>query len=264
MKINDILLEAKVAPIYGYHTTTLNHLRSILKHGLVPNKSDGGYASDEISLVGYDLSALPGVYFFKDSRDAEGLSKDYNTIHNKQSIIIIAKISPQTATLDEDNVVDLIDERSLYKRFTKAIKSGQMPTDIIESGYEYVIHKLEQLLDPRAVRNVQNDIHKYITVLSQFAQEKAENRSDKLDVLGRQLKTIQEILTIKLRRLLQSGRQHEHDTFKVDGPVTFSGANRIVGIYSPEMRAGYGDLGGFERDSYHKYKSPMDLINRKD
>lgn len=249
MKIQD-LLEATTAPVYGYHSTFLSHLPSILKQGLMPNKSEGGYGSGDTSLAGYSLQSLPGVYFFKDGRDAEILVKDFNSMHGKAALVIVSKIQPKTATLDEDNLVsEVIDELHIIRKFNRSPKQDFDKDKFILNQYHRIVDNMVGEYDDRLIDNVKDDVYRYVHALVEFVLKKTPEGDEKV-------KKLQEVLSNKLRKLHFN---KSHKSFKVDGPVTFSGSNRIVGVYSPEKRAGWGDLGYFERDAYHKYKTPLEL-----
>lgn len=254
MKIDNILLEFQsTRPVLAYHTTTAQHLKSILKQGLVPNKSSGGYASDAQSAAGYDLSALPGTYFFKDAHEAERLAKDFNVDKNLASAIIICQVQPKTATLDEDRLVGMVGESLLIRRFKKL---DQITEEDVRGEANAIIQKIQAAgrLDERAVESFSPEVYKYVAAVARFVQGNTpETQAD--------LKKSQEVLTNKLAPLGRNKHtQGDHDTFKINEPISFSGANRIVGIYLPEKMAGWGNLGDFERDAYHKYKSPMELV----
>lgn len=258
MKIQDILLEAKSEPIVAYHTTMLNHLKSLLKKGLVPNHSKDGYASNAHSSTGYTLAALPGVYFNKDAGDAEQLAKDFSTDENAEPMIVVCQVQPKTGSLDEDRLVsDVLRETLVYRRFKQLAKEGQLDDEAYRSYVQNILTNLKDTATPQALKNAAPHIYNYAKALGAFILENTpETEQD--------LKKSQEVLTFKLKSLLTNkDTKHTGNSFKVTEPVSFSGSNRIIGIYLPLQRSGWGKLGAFERDAYHKYKSPMEMLQVK-
>ena len=96
--IYDILIEGKFStPIYAYHATDKKHLKSILKHGLIPNKSDGGYGSEEISDIGYSKAPMTGVYYTESAKDAINIAK---SLHTNSAVVIVMKIEKREGIFD--------------------------------------------------------------------------------------------------------------------------------------------------------------------
>lgn len=258
MKILNILSEAYTDTIYAYHATKPKYLRSIIKQGLIPNKNESGYGSNEVSgSFGYSLAALPGIYFTADYARAEHIGK----LYGDSPIIIIAKISKSTIEMDEDNIAsDIIDERNLIKDIRQNEKNIMRDPDSYIFKKLNTILKLPELqkLSSEAVNNVKNDLYQYlkILVMSQ-ASDDFDGMTSK--EFNNKIRQYQEIITKKLRHISQNN-DSTYLSFKVQNPVTFSGANKIVGIYNLINYVGWGDLGEFERDAYHKVKTPIELL----
>ncbi len=257
MKIQDLLEFVSTKPTHAYHATKAAHLKSILKQGLIPNKSGGGYASDAESAHGYSLSALPGVYFYRDGREAERLANDLSVDTNSKMVVVICKVQPKTATLDEDGLTVMFDENKLLRDIKRDLKGGKSPESALRDVLDSLLGQLEdKKLDPRLMKNVVSDVQNYVQSLIEFALGRSKETGDAI-------KKQQEILTNKLRRLLFGNEARtEQNTFKINEPIGFSGANRIVGIYDPDNKAGWGELGYFDRDAYHKYKTPMEMLQK--
>lgn len=256
MKILNILSEAYTDTIYAYHATKPQFLRSILKQGLIPNKNDVGYGSTEVSgSFGYSLKSLPGIYFTADYTRAEHIGKMYGD----SPIIIIAKISKSTIEMDEDNIASsIVDERNLIKDIRQNEKN------ILKNPDAYISKKLNdilklpemQKLNPKVIENVKNDLYGYLKTLIMSQASDDDMGSNEFN---QKIRQYQETITKKLRHISQND-DSGYLSFKVQNPVTFSGKNRIVGIYNLLSYVGWGDLGEFERDAYHKVKSPIELI----
>ena len=256
MKIETLLEFQSTKPVLAYHTTTRQHLKSILKQGLIPNKSSGGYGDGAKSADGYDLSSLPGTYFFKDAHEAERLAKDFNVDKGLPSAIVICQVQPKTATLDEDRLVSMVRESYLIRKFRKM--GSSITQDDIRDEANNIIQYVsrEGSLDERAVESFSPEVYRYVEKVAQFAQQNTPETQA-------ELKKAQEILTNKLAILGRNKNMGDkHDTFKINEPISFSGANRIVGIYLPDQMVGWGNLGDFERDAYHKYKTPVELVSK--
>ena len=263
MKIQNILVNlterAQFVPTtYAYHATDMKYLRSILKQGLLPNKNDNGYGSSEVSSsFGYKLSPLPGVYFTDDQRHAEHIAKQIDG----QGLIIIAKVQKRTASMDEDRLTsDIIDEPALISSIRKneaTIKAD--PQKYVNNVVDNIIqYKLPHDISPKLIQSVKPELTKYVDLLvkNQATEEHGDWSSDQWNAA---VKASQIELTKKFKNILHRPDVNQ-DTFKVDGPVGFSGANKIVGLYNFISGVGWGDLGPFERDAYHKVKQPMELV----
>lgn len=257
MRIEDILLEySSSKPIIVYHTTLRTHLKSVLSNGLVPNKSEGGYASGLKSSSGYSLSALPGTYFFRKYNPAKQLANSMNADKGEDALIVICQVQPKTASLDEDNLVgEIIKENSLRRKLYKIQKSGDVSAkDFEDLADEIIQNSLSGKINDSAIDNVRPELIIYVKALSDYMQDGSSAAEG-------WLKNSQNSLTKKLRHLLMRADQMDtHDSFKIDAPITFSGANKIIGLYLPQQGIGWGNLGEFERDAYHKYDSPMRLV----
>jgi len=267
MKILNILSEAKFSQTeYAYHATKGEHLRSILKNGLIPNKSTGGYGSEDKSLVvGYSLAPLSGVYFTRLPHDAETICKQTG-----DAVIIVCEIQPKDAEMDEDRLIDnVINERFLYRDINKHIREflekesenydlddfTDAHTEKYAEAYaqDIIEHKLYEL-NPKLVAHVKKDLKNYIVSVVDFiiASEQGHDEDDS------GIKMYQEKLTQKLRSMTKDKKAHS--TFKVNKTIGFKGSNKIVGVYNPFTRRGWGTLAAFERASYNKVNNPLQLI----
>ena len=268
MKILNLLAEGKFSKSeHAYHATKGEHLRSILKNGLIPNKSNGGYGSDEKALVvGYSLSPLSGVYFTRNPHDAETICKQYG----ENSLIIICEIQPQNAEMDEDRLIsDVINERYLYRNINRHIREflekqsenydlndfTEAHIDRYAEAYakDIIENKLYEL-NSKLVANVKEDLKNYIISVVDFII--ASEKGDQEDESG--IKMYQEKLTQKLRSMTKDKKLH--NTFKVNKTIGFRGSNKIIGIYNPFSFQGWGSLGALERSAYNKVNNPIKLI----
>jgi len=262
MKITTLLREGKfIKSNYAYHATNLTHLQSILKHGLVPNKSEGGYGSHETSTMGYSLAPLHGVYMTASAKDALFIAKSIEG----SSIVVVCKIQPRDVEMDEDRLsADIVDERHLAKElriitkdaYTNDKEFDEAAQDKFAREYAQFIveHKLS-FLDHRLIGNAYAAVLNYIKALVYFY---VDSEGGAFDDSG--IKIHQEELTKKLRKFATDNIDKAGKTFKLPKPIGFSGANKIVGIYDVDNRIGWGDIGDYDGWQYHMVKSPQKLV----
>lgn len=254
MKILNILNEAKFAkPILAYHATTLDNLRSIIKQGLIPNFKSDGYGSGEESPFGVPLTALSGNYLTYDSEDSRFIAGNLEG----NPVILICKVQQKQLEWDEDRLsAGLFDEKSLRDKLSQARKDNASKEELYTIASEHtrnVISKLPKNLisNTKAPQLIQS----YFQKLTQIFLQDFDTDSDDIE----QFKVLQNSLTKRLRLLLKK-RLGSVTTFKIDAPIKFTGPNKIVGIYSLLYRIGWGDIGGFQGEEYHLYKTPMELL----
>jgi RNA:NAD 2'-phosphotransferase (TPT1/KptA family) len=114
----EFLSEAKFSkPIIAYHATKVENVQSILKHGLIPNKKDDGWGSEDHNMdVGISLKALSGIYF---TDSAEAVIDIASEIGYKDGAIVICKIQRKMAAMDEDDLDKILE--SLYRDLRKIV-----------------------------------------------------------------------------------------------------------------------------------------------
>lgn len=261
----EYIVEAKFTkPIYAYHATKAEYLHSIIKNGLIPNKSENGYGSDESSSeFGYSLQSLPGVYFSRIAKNSINIAKSFS----EPSIIVVCKIQPNQLDLDEDEVATvLVNERQLLRELV-AIAKEQFNLDyekFMESGKdeEFAKQYATNIIKTNEIINKQNQefkkvaydaLYQYIfTLVDMFA---AIGHIDETDAREQKNK-----LTKVMRRLFK--QDTSYDNLKLDSAIGFSGSNKIVGMYSVDANIGWGDLGQLKGYSYHEYKTPVEFANK--
>lgn len=269
MHILQILSEGKFSKSeYAYHATKKEHISSILKHGLIPNKSEGGYGSDETSEGGYSLDPLHGVYFTKSAKDALFIGNSMS----KDPIIVVAKIQQNgSATLDEDRLVEkIVDEKAFRKFVFDRIPSFHDFDDYAEyqdAYYEQIGHIVREYIDnsktiANALSVIRNEpakqaiIQELTAYLGAVADIAAQMETDENSI-----KYHQSNLTKMLRNVMRkSTNAEDFKTFKVDGPVGFRGANRIVGMYNVATRIGWGDIGALSGFALHVASTPQRMM----
>lgn len=258
MTFSEYLTEARQEQTYGYHATNMTHLRSILKQGLKPNHSDGGYGSDEVSSHGTPLTPLPGVYFTTTGRKAEHIGKaNYDA-----PVIIVAKVSPNSRSVDEDNFSKLFPIKKVMAKLSNGESVDNATRDLLAS--EDAKNTMARL-HPKGQKSVERYLRAYVDSIAHYYQvgDSADYTKEKGNEAAKVLKNAEFALTKALSYYTQTDREMDktdQNTFKIDGVVGFSGRNRIVGIYDPTKSVGWGDIGDFERIAYHIYDTPMKLL----
>lgn len=265
MRIQNILTEAKFAkPEYAYHATGADNLKSILKNGLVPNFKEDGYGSNETSDFGYSLTPLKGIYFTRKAKDAVFIAKSLMG----EAIILICKIQSKQAELDEDRMnAAVLQEKKFLSTLRIALRndydfnmesfveSGEID-NIVSNHAKEVVSGLK--LDERGKEAAFDSIVRHLNNLADFYIDTETGGGWDES----KLKASQNDVTKALRLLAHSDKETHH-TFKINAPVGFSGANKIIGIYNIETRLGWGDLGDLSGYAYHVVRSPFQVLTRK-
>lgn len=97
-------LMERAAQSYYMHCTSLDNLQSIMKLGLIPNKSNDGEGNYTDSV---DWLSLDGIYATKEPELIEG----YARAHGLESFLIcVLVVSPNSVLPDEDTINILMDK----------------------------------------------------------------------------------------------------------------------------------------------------------
>jgi len=97
----------RVQPITAYHGTTDEFLREILKKGMVPDPTRKNWSMDvESSLGQISLASLGGSYWTTNLMTAMSSSTSTTRKFGGEPIIIIAKLIPESAIADEDDITN--------------------------------------------------------------------------------------------------------------------------------------------------------------
>jgi hypothetical protein len=271
MKINSLLESllaerAQFTPqVVAYHATSKSNLRSILKSGLIPNHSKNGYGSDEKDLdFGFSLTSLEGVYLTTRWGNVEAIAKGIPA-----PVIIICKVQNRSATLDEDRLVGgVIGSGDIARDIRMYVHANPNMTPEQEDDYinkltqeesSRIIKSLTGKVSDEVLKRVQPDILKFVNTLAHISFKRFPTQ----EAMDAAIRDQQTVMTKKLKNLLHTDNPREqHSSFKIDQTIGFSGANKIVGIYDFMAGVGWGDLAHWERDAYHKVKTPSELLGR--
>ena len=243
MKIQNLLHEAKFTPlIYGYHITKLRHLDSIMKHGLVPNKEEGGYGY--AGGIDYAEESLPGVYFAVSAIDAWVPS---------DALVVVAKVQPRSSEMDEDRLVDeFLPTTEISRHFDRVMEkykdssriTVEMDDEIDKMAIFWSAKTADYLvdyMDNRAIAIVRAATYRYIVELSEGLWFKSKGKVHDPSYF----RELQNDLTKKLRYLNKTISKNGFRSFKINKTIGFRGSSRIVGVYVPSVNGGWRDLGEF-------------------
>lgn len=264
MKILQILEAQFAKPQYAYHATKAEHIPSILKHGLIPNKREGGYGSADTSTIGIPLTPLSGTYLTYSAKDAKYIS--YDVGGNDGGIVVICKVQNRAADLDEDRMEKIIDLRQIFSWFVKELKAKNFKPFTEDQIAQYATKKADEILeqptffksDLKMIDALRPALIDHLKVFLTYVQQ---NQLDQEHMGFDQIKNTQNILTKKMKTLAHKNTKDFH-TFKIDHPIGFSGANKIVGLYNPNTNIGWGDIGDFDGEQYHIAKDPRRVLTK--
>ena len=219
MKIKELLVEKikKKTAIY-YHGTDSKHVRSILKHGLIPNPKERNY--DETS-GGWETFE-GGIYLAN--------SKSLAKIHGKD-VMITVQLVIGSGTIDEDEVVEKIE-------YIIEELQDKKPND------ENYLNFLKEIIELR-IEN--NQLYKYFfNVISSFIELMIESyptniddvwdefnndfiRSDVIVDAMRNSSEYKELVNAAFKYMKPSKKELPK-TIRIERPIGFSGKTKILKI----------------------------------
>ncbi len=264
MLIFDIIKEAKFAKEkkYFYHGTGGTYLRSILKNGLIPNKMEDGYGSDETdSRFEIQLTPLAGVYMAKDRIVAITAAKEMSYKTKSDAIVFVIKAQEREAFVDEDYVSASIHD-TISKNVTKLLNQNdyQISDDLF---HDFVREQVKtcmniiwgKMVTPKNKQHyeklkpfLEKDLKAYITILVDSAIEEQPAN----------IKAEQDTLTKRLRTLNYGDTPS--GSVRIDKVIGFSGATKIVGVYNLTTGLYWGDVGALP--GKYEVKHPMQILSK--
>jgi len=266
-----VIDEAKFRkPIEMYHGTSSAFLRTILKQGVIPNPSDKTWQDDpDINRYNFSRASLPGSYWTSNLMTAISSSTTTARKFPGEPIIIIAQISEQSSFADEDNINSSI--QYAIPAMYGELFGGGLTSEAAASNSAYVYYGKPENQPAMQVafgKILHNDLssspqqqpinQELMTsllealLLRAMAFEKKEKDdggwgSSVLSAWGEMknapaIPTVQEMeqVILKLRdKLTQSYTKTAYadtdsfrHTLRITEPVTYRGANKIIGIIS--------------------------------
>ena len=256
MKILDILQlinEAETQKIYAYHASSANNLKSIVTNGLIPNKEKGGYGDGEKSTGGYELKAMAGTYFYKDSYKALQLGKTMAGKNGNDSVVVVAKIQPKTAEMDEDRLND--DEILNDKLVIKLARDGVGANELYSEAMSLLVQNLQAKgLNTKTIKAAIPTAQEYVKSLIAFATNGSPEQENAMRYSKNEL-------TKRLKKLVVSDGNQV--SFKINEPITYSGANKIIGLLMIGSGVAWGDVGELERNVSSRVRTPAELIRQR-
>ncbi len=217
MKIKEILVEKikKRIAIY-YHGTKLKHVRSILKHGLIPNPKERSYDSD-----GWETFE-GGIYLAKDSSLAKSLGGN---------ILITVQVVLGSGTIDEDDVVDRIswiieelqDKKPDDMNYEKLLKETVAESIKNIKLHDYFYETCKLFID-MYMDGYPTDID---DIWDEFNNDFISNDTI-VDIL-RHSKPFKDLVTAAFKYMKPSKKELPN-TLRIERPIGFSGKTKILKI----------------------------------
>lgn len=249
----EFLSEAKFSkPIIAYHATRIENVQSILKHGLIPNKKGDGWGSEDYNMdVGISLKALSGIYFTDSAESAIDIASE---LAYKDAAIVICKIQRKMAAMDEDDLDKILE--SLYKDLRKiAIKINKSETinnfELMSEIEKYVNSVKEKVIklagdtESQQIEKIKNISERYIhKVFDNFVNWTYHEDMELANSLESTIRNYREQLTNLLFK--SPDTRERFNKFRINSPITFSGANKIIGIVQFKLDIRNAEISSFE------------------
>lgn len=265
------LAEARTPKVIMYHGTAVRNLRPIMSHGLVPNPRGRAWSDDpDSSFNSASRASLEGIYLTRNLMTAlSAASNGANRKYMKEGDLLIAvEMQPKTAFADEDDLNFMATVADMEMRVADlyySLEKGGPPGHLDEAkksyrdrffsrmGSEIDLHpraaeRLGPMVDSvfeAALRRQASYVGYYIK--NYFRDLAVPDKSES----ERDFMRAREALTRTLKSLANPF-SYESEPFnltaRVEGPIGFRGANRIVCIlevpfdYKQRPRLVYGDV----------------------
>lgn len=235
MRINEILSERRIQDtVIMYHGTSSVFLRSILKHGLLPNPGQTSWDS------GGELPSLGGVYMAPGTRTAWQAGQGAVEKYGGEIIIIEIQSVYLSGTPDEDQVFDYILEL-VYQGHKRNYSAPDDPKTIFNSAILRL--KKSFTLNQQAVDKIKNFIQVAIQVANKLNLPKDLGLSDaskKLQMQPEVRSLMLDILNSLKVIYNKDGRYHTPiRNVRITRPIGFRGKTRIIKIYNYKTKEVY-------------------------
>lgn len=261
MNILTLLEKAKFSKekMIAYHGTSGKYLHSILKKGLLKNYSPDGLGTGDYSDLGFTLDPHEGVYATSKPAKAVTFAKD---IDSENPLIIVLQVQPKNINLDEDEIFSVLG-------FEDGKFQGDMDNLIRIEDEDEQFNKADEIADKYFKNSIKemNDrlINKYdvpsqtANKVSDIATPIIKTMIDKLvdgflESRDADIRNEQEKLLKLFKHVVRSS--DEMDIFQIPSDVGFKGANKIIGIFSPKTKKGWGKT----PSGYEKVENPKTII----
>jgi len=218
MRILELLQERRIQrTVYMYHGTSSRFLRSILKHGLLP---DPGHTS----WVGhYNLASLGGVYMSIDHDTAVEAARAAVNKHGGEPIIIQISVVTDSGTPDEDDVINTI-LNATYRTYKD--RTGYY-SDPVRDSARMLRGRFK--MSKNSVEIIRNIVIVTMKILKQDGYGQNLNSIDAATELQKQPK-IREYTAELLRTMRPLMSIDSEPNVRITRPIGFRGKTRIVKI----------------------------------
>lgn len=281
--IDDILLESRFSPILAYHATSGKYLRSIVKNGLVPNKSAGGWGSSEYSSYGTSSKSMAGVYFTRDVKTAQYITGDVVETDVEPRLIVVCAVQERSAELDEDVSTVIFDVSGVYRKahhyvYTNFDMLKNQPTlDMLESIIpeveNYIFNKkgdwLNQIFEDHPVlEGIKDKILPTLMVMYKAAVRHSiitEYLIDDRKMIAQTEEQLRQAIDKVNRTVKKLSYIKQHESFKINKTIGFSGANRIIGLIITNYGLAWGKVPPELASKVdEKFNTPAELVKAVD
>lgn len=243
MNIHALLEKAKFSKkrIIAYHGTSMEHLHSILKNGLLINYGDEGLGRGDYSDLGFTLDPHGGVYVTTNFNKAKHFAK-YITYDNP--LVIVLQVQPKSIHLDEDEILSVlgINENEILRSANKIVDKLQTLDDddkldkYIDQVVDNFYHVAMSNLKTRLLKHYNVDpttTQKVVELSSSMVKSMFEEIIDAyIEPREADIRHHQERL-LKLFKHVVRGDSDKMDIFQIPANVGFRGSNKIVGFINP-------------------------------
>lgn len=262
MHIITLLEKAKFSKekMTAYHGTSGDYLHSILKKGLLKNHSPDGLGTGDYSDLGFTFDPHEGVYATSTPVKAVNFA---NNIDSSNPLVIVLQVQPKSINLDEDEIFSVLgfEDGTFQRDMDELIRTEDedelfdQADEIADKHFRHSIKEMNNRLTkkynvPPETANKVADIATPVikTMIDKLVDGFVESREA-------DIRDEQEKLLKLFKHVIRSS--DAMDIFQIPSDVGFRGANKIIGIFSPKTKKGWGRT----PSGYEKVKHPKKILS---
>lgn len=281
--IDDILVESRFSPILAYHATSGKYLRSIVKNGLVPNKSTGGWGSSDYSSYGTSSKSMAGVYFTRDVKTAQYITGDVVNSDVEPRLIVVCAVQERSAELDEDISTAIFDVSGVYRKANYYVRTNfdmlkHQPTldsleVIIPEVEDYIFNKkgdwLHNIFDGYPeLKKIKENILPTLMQMYKAAIRHSVIEGYLIDdrkLIAQTEEQLRQAIDKVNRTVKKLSYIKQHESFKINKTIGFSGADRIIGLIVTNYGLAWGKVPPELRSKVNDtFSTPAELVKAVD
>ena len=206
MKIHEILSEGRPGRknvINLFHGTSSKYLKSIKKHGLMPDTGQKGYGSD---VPGYE--SYGGIYLSSSKRVAVGAAEETAEFNGGEPIIITVQYVLGSGGADEDELITLF--LNSFSNFSN-------------DAYKFVNRCIDRL--PQLPKQNHREIKQIFATLTRL-KKNGDQYWEEDSLLDKKFRS-------QIKHIIEKIKITNLDNFKnvrITRPIKFKGKTRIIDI----------------------------------